>query len=556
VTADHHGIAKALSSIPGTGNTLRNGSMTAAGLLLALAGWVVWRPAETFPLTAVLFAAVVLALTVWGWRRTPAEHRCAWFMAAATVGVLSAAGMAGWDPAAAVSEIALVVAVAAVIWLASRQAPPDRWPAVLALVISGLALWGLRQVGGGPEYSASVLEQLPEHLREAAAERLAHRRAFASQPLPSHLAVLFATALPLLLDRLRPRWTAAPWGVASVLCVGGLLLTRSPIGAALALAACAALAFAHGRRRLVWIVLVLTMVLALVVVARGDVMEFDPVRLRFDNWRTALWVWSTTPAAGVGTAGFAQAAQAVPFGVGNRPVHAHSLPLEWLAEFGPVGFLASIVLFVVLWRLMRALWPHRPDLAAALAVIPAHNLVDFSLYGSGVAIPWAVLAGWGVALCRTAPEPGRGGAGRTVLVLVTSAALALTVLHVTSTVVEEAAARSEIATDRFSGATQARRLAPWRVEPLGLMASAGLESGEPELAAEALSELQRARWLRPRSSALAGLRARLALALGEVPTAAAEAWRSRHENPSNAAATDFANDLFERLDRGTEDAIP
>jgi hypothetical protein len=331
-----------------------------------------------------------------------------------------------------------------------------------------------------------------------------------------------------------------------------LLLTRSPIGAALALAACTALAFARNRSRLVGVVLVLAVILIVVVVGRGDVMDFDPMRLRLDNWRTAVWVWSTTPASGVGTAGFAQAAQGVPFEVGNRPRHAHSLPLEWLAEFGPVGLLVFIFLAASLWRLMRSLWPRRPDLAIAVAVVPAHNLFDFSLYGSGVAVPWALLVGWGLALSRTAPEPGRGGAGRTVFVLVVSAALVLTVLHVTSVVVEEAAFDPENPADRFAGAVEARRLAPWRVDPLGLMAGASVESKDRELVTEALLEFERARWLRPRSSALAGLRARLAAALGEMPTAASEAWVSRQDNPSSEVASDFAGDLFHRLDDGVD----
>lgn len=552
VTVGDEESAEILVSNSETTGISHQRSLIAPGVLLAAAGWVVWHPVETNPLSAVLIASVVLGLTVWGWRRTPPHHGVAWLTSAAGASLLFAAGMAGWDPAAAVTELALIVAVAALVWLASRQAPPEQWPAVLAVVISGLALWGLRQVGGGPEYAASVLEQLPEHIHEAAAERLASRRAFASQPLPSHLAVLFASALPLLLDRLRRRWAAVPWAVASVLCIMGLLLTRSPIGTVLALVACTALAFARYRRRMVWVVLLLALVLTLVVIGRGDVMDLDPVRLRLDNWRTALWVWSTAPASGVGTAGFAQAAQAVPFEVGNRPMHAHSLPLEWLAEFGPVGLMASVFLAALLWRLMRSLWPHRPDLAVAVAVVPAHNMLDFSLYGSGVALPWAVLVGWGVALCRPEPKPGRGGAGRTVLVLVTSAMLVLTVLHATSAIVEVAAAQSEDVADRYSGAAEARRLAPWRVDPLGLMAGASLDSGDPELVAEALSELERARWLRPRSSALAGLRARLAVALGEIPTAASEAWRSRHDNPSSEVAVDFANDFFMRLDRGAQ----
>jgi len=256
----------------------RTGAAGAA--LLIFAGWVVWRPVEIFPATAIVAATVVLALTVWGWRRTPATAAGAWLTAAGAFCILLASGLTGWDPAASITEVALAAGVAAFIWLASREAPPERWPAFLALIISGLALWGMWQVGGGLDQAASALDQLPGLVRNAAAERLASGRAFASLPLPSHLAVLLATALPLLLVRLRMSWVAAPWAVGSALCVIGLALTRSPIGAALGLAACVVLAASRGRGRLVWVALVLAIVLAIVVVGRGDVMKLEPVQLR------------------------------------------------------------------------------------------------------------------------------------------------------------------------------------------------------------------------------------------------------------------------------------
>jgi hypothetical protein len=117
--------------------------------LLLLAGWVVWRPAEIFPATAVLVAATALALTVWGWRRTPAAATGAWLTASGAIFLLLASGVAGWDPAASIPEVSLAAAVGALIWLASREAPPEGWPALMALIISGLTLWGMWQVGGG-----------------------------------------------------------------------------------------------------------------------------------------------------------------------------------------------------------------------------------------------------------------------------------------------------------------------------------------------------------------------------------------------------------------------
>jgi O-antigen ligase len=521
--------------------------------LLALAGWCVWRPVETFPTTAVVVSASILSLSVWAWRRTPPQAN-PWPIAVVVGAMLVAAGLHGWDPASAILELALVAATIALAWLASRSSPPEQWPTLLALVISALALWGLWQVAGGMERMATSVGNLPVEMQAAAAERLASGRAFASQMLPSHLAVLLATALPLLLVRWRLRWSAAPWVLGSVLCVVGLALTRSPVGAALALAACGALAFRRRHRVLVWIALVLIVILAIVVVSRGDVLKLEPVNLRIDNWRTALWVWSASPAAGVGVGGFAQAAQAVPFEVGNRPRHAHSLPLEWLAELGPVGLLMCGLAALALWRLVRDLWPQRPELSLALTVIPAHNLVDFSLYSSGVTLAWAILLGWGVSLRnRTRELASTPARGRAVFVSAVALAAAVTVLHVTSIAVEESAAVQTGPRERYGGAIRARRLAPWRVDPLGLAANAALETGDMQLVSAALEELEEGRWLHPRSAAIASLRARLAIAFGDAPTAVAEAWTAAAEQPSNEIRVETFEAILERLDPRAHD---
>ena len=333
----------------------------------------------------------------------------------------------------------------------------------------------------------------------------------------------------------------------------GLVLTRSPVGAALALGACGVLAAGRKKRLLLLVTLVLVPVLVAVIVGRGDVIELEPVQLRLDNWRTAVWVWSTAPAAGVGVGGFAQAAQAVPFEVGNRPRHAHSLPLEWLAELGLVGFFWVLFAGLALWRLLKKLWPKRPDLAVALAVVPVHNFVDFSFFGSGVILVWAVLVGWAMAFVNPSSEPEPAPArGRVVFVAAVAAVLAATVLHVTSLIVEESAAAQEAPTERMERALEARRLAPWRVDPLGLVATAALETGDPQRLSDARVELDRGSWLRPHSAALAGLRAQLAVAAGMAPTAVSEAWISASEQPSNEARAKSIESLLNRLDSGAE----
>ena len=66
--------------------------------------------------------------------------------------------VACWDPASATIEISLLMATATLMWLASRASPPERWPAVLALVISALALWGLWQVSAGMDQAATAID--------------------------------------------------------------------------------------------------------------------------------------------------------------------------------------------------------------------------------------------------------------------------------------------------------------------------------------------------------------------------------------------------------------
>jgi hypothetical protein len=244
-------------------------------------------------------------------------------------------------------------------------------------------------------------------------------------------------------------------------------------------------------------------------------------------------------------------AQTVPFAVGNRPRYAHSLPLEWLAELGPVGLLAVIAAAFALARLVRDLWRRRPDLAVAVLVVPAHNLVDFSLHDSGVALPWAVLVGWAIAVRGPTIAAGNGPGGRPLGVTLAALALAATILHATSVTVLNAAAMTETPEKQFSGARTARHLAPWRPDPLGLVAVAALKTGDADVIAEAAAELDRAQWLRPFSASFADLRGRLAQALGRAPSAVAEAWTAHHDHPQNSAYRRRMAQLMLRLQGNT-----
>ncbi len=553
--------------------------MAASCLLLILAVWTSWLPPDLVPATPMVIATVCLALTPWGLRRSAAHSTAGWLLAAALLLTMVVLGSAsGWDRARAVQELALLLAIAVVAWLASRQSPPRQLPTLLALAVSLLACWALWQVSIGFTAMGRLIPELPAELRDAYAHRLAVGRAFASLPLPGHLAILLATALPLLLPGSRPRELPASEHVGSssmtiplwlrwsgcLLCALGIVLSRSLLGAGLACCACMVVMVqryghqgATGRRRARLILAMALMVIAaigLVMALRSDLSELEPVRLRLDNWRTALWVWSGSPLTGVGLGGFGQASQAVPFPVGNRPIHAHSLPLEVLAELGPVGLGLLAVLGMLLLRLLRTLWPRQPALAVAVSLVPLHNLVDFSLFVIGVAVPWAVLLGWAVAQSadptgqRTPEEQVPDSAFDRPLVRWASTVVAVLALlgataQTASTILERSAAAAPT-TSQLS-IELAGTLAPWRIGPVELQVLTALQARREQSLDKARHALRRGRWLRPHSAHLASLESRLALARGEIAGALASAWSACESQPYSS---DHAEHLKELLD--------
>ena len=513
-------------------------------ILLMTALWIAWRPAETVAVTPVVVSLVVLVLVPWAHRRSDPDRLVPGLAVAGLVGlaaVFSAAG--GWDRANAVAEISLAAAVVAMAWMASRSQPDDSTIRLLALGLSGLTLWAAWQVLVGFEVAQQAVDSLPSALQANAEERLASGRAFASLLLPGHLAVLLATALPLLLAGTRRGLRSVPWAAGSVLCLVGLILTRSPIGVGLAGLAIVALLAKRRTGLLVVACAVLAVALVAVAVWRPDMGQLDPVRLRVDNWRTAWWAYTTSPLVGVGLGSFGQVVQRVPFEVGNLPAHAHSLPMEWLTELGLIGIAAFVGASTWLVRLLRRIWNVRPELAIGLAVVPLHNLVDFSLYTSGVALPWAVLLGWGVAESGPAGDDRTPGRGRTILVTAAACAVAFSLLHMTSRTLESAALVSEPAARQFDDAQRACRMAPWRVDPVTLAAAAALESGDQELIEEAATLLSERRWLRPNSATLAEASGRVHLVLGQLPSAAADMMLASRAQPASTER----RALWERL---------
>lgn len=473
-------------------------------VLVAAAVLAAWHPPEVYPVSAVVLAVAALVMVPWAWSRTSARgFRRALAVGSLWVVFLFAGQAGGWDRSEAVAELFLITSFVLVLWIASREAPTEAAVIGLALALAALAFWGISQSLGGLESMRAEVQHLPEHLQEGAIARIDQRRAFASLLLPSHLAAVLAMVLPLLIGRIRSDlvgWLCA--ALAAVACLG-VVATRSPVGGGLAVAACCAVLAAAHRRRFVWIGAVASAAAVVVTGLRPDVLELEPIALRIDNWSAAIWTWWTSPVIGAGLGSFGQAAQAVPWEMGNRPLHAHNLPLEWLAELGIVGLAVCVLLACMLVKLVRDLWPRHPGLAAALLVPPVHNLVDFSMYSSAVLLPWGLLVAWSVALvkqekvCPARCAPRRW---RALPVVAASVAVALSVVTWTSQLLLDAARSEEDPEESFLLAKRSVVLAPWRAEPVEVLAVLALDARDRQLAELAAREMRAAFWQRPRSA--------------------------------------------------------
>jgi len=494
------------------------------GLFLAILGvYAAWMPAETHASTPMILSlALAVALPVI-WRRSGRDSMLQGLSLLAPLGLLLfVQTLRSPDRCLAIQEVFLVLAMCTLFWIASLEPPSDGTLLFFALGLAALAIWGLYQVGGGLEKLRPAIEQLPEASRPAALARIQRARAFASLLLPSHLAVLLATALPILLEKVQRnrRGLLALFGV--FLTLAGIAATRSPVGALLAAAAGVWVLVdrqprksATQRRRILGILLFVLVCLGLILLTlRPDVLQLKPLKIRADNWSSALWIFSQAPFSGAGLGSFGHAVRSLPFPVDNYPLHAHCLPLELMADLGIGGLLLWSLAILTLIRLSRKLHPSNPGLAIAILIIPIHNLVDFSIFSTGLALPWVILLAWAVARCpRThqdiSPPPIRWRAGAFAA---TGLALVLSLAHLSSSMLEEEA--SGAGSDGFKMLRRAAVLAPWRSTPSERGAVLALDQGDPSLLPEARDILDDFRWQEPNSAVRAQLEAHIETGLG------------------------------------------
>ena len=419
------------------------------------------------------------------------------------------------DHELAVRHALLLLAAVTAFGLARRAPLSDTLTTAIAALLALAGLVALGQVVGGLERAQSAVTELPAQWRDAAMTRLGEGRAFGTAALPGHFAALMLLCLPLLAQGLgrAKGWRRGGWGILLLISAGAMIVTRSL--AVLAIAALLVGFFLAGRHRRSWTVAAAAVVIlamaAVVLASRPDLRHLEPIRLRWINWSTTAWVLAHHPWLGVGLGGVGQASLQAPMGAANITPYTHNTYLQLLAELGLAGTGLVFAGVLALARLLRRGAQVAPALTAAVAVVPLHNLVDFSAYQPEILLPWAVLAG--SLAGRVFPLPARPLRSLVVAPALAAGAL-LTALSW----------RSETELDRLPTAppqdAPARALAAaswarWTVTPLELGAAVALASKDAAPWLPRLDDALASRaWVRPESSSWAEARARIALALG------------------------------------------
>ncbi|UCF67320.1 MAG: O-antigen ligase family protein [Acidobacteriota bacterium] len=468
-----------------------------AGALLAVAaGLALGLPPEVHPESGPLIALLLAgAAAVSPLRAVPLA------VALLVVGLQLAVTLAPGRTIETLSRLAL--AGGALLVGRGLTARERRWLcASLVAVGSGLGLLAAAQ-------KLWILPQAALIARATAAAEIAVRleqnRPFGTHVVPAALGgglVLSLAALAALWHRqAAKKWLA----LAAVPIAGGLLLTGS-LGALLGLSA-AALALVAGRlsrasrqESITGLALALVFVLVIGAIALGlrpvPVLDFsradNPLLLRAGNWRGAVLVALRSPVVGTGLGSYGALYPAVRRAGDSQTIYAHNSWLQLAVEGGVPAAVLLLAAGWALWRRRRTATGHAERfLLAGLVGFAVHNLVDFTAYLPGVAVPALAIAGSLFPVPRasesSASEARSQWAGRGLAVAGLIAAGALWGGEMMARRALERAVANEPTPEHRPAisllASSAARWAPW--SPVVGTRAAGILAAEPARRAEA-----------------------------------------------------------------------
>ncbi|MCU0253437.1 MAG: O-antigen ligase family protein [Acidobacteria bacterium] len=361
----------------------------AAALAVATALALAWPPEvhpESGPLVALLLGAGLLA----------APRRLALaapLVALAFVALNLAASVAPGRTLETAARLALPLGALGLGLLLPRSA--FSMPLVgLGTIGAGLGLLAVVQRAGLLSLEAGAARELG--LPVLVVARLAENRPFATHLVPAALAGALVLTLAALLA-LAARGTSRRWIAPGLVLAGVGLVATGSLGGLVGIVAGAIVALpwrALARRRTAWLGLVIALAAAAVLVALrpGPVLALTrpdhPLALRAGNWRGGVLVALRQPVAGSGLGSFASLYPAVRRPQDVETLYAHD---SWLQLAAEGGLPALALLAAAAWLLLRRARAELPaDQRWALAgsvAFAVHNLVDFTAYLPGVAVP-------------------------------------------------------------------------------------------------------------------------------------------------------------------------
>jgi O-antigen ligase len=401
---------------------------TALALALALLGVSVILPPEIEPAGRIAAGVLAAAAIAIGAFRTRIVPRPWWLLLPPAIAAIVAAD---GGRARVVDEAAALVGFAAIVCLGRRLARDRRaallLPQMLALAGGLAAAQAIAQHHWAYPQQAAALRAAADPAADPYLVRLEAGRPSGPFSLPAALAGFLALTIPSTLAALRGaagRRGVRAGGLALLLLqMDALWLTRS-IGGALALAVslgCLLVPESRKPRLALAVAVSLAAMIAILfaIERRAEIGAYagsDPVSLRLGNWRAAMTMIGDHPLTGVGPGRFGVFYPRYLRPGMNETIHAHNTFLEIAACWGvwvlPVlAWLAASVLK----RLPRARGAapspdgglfRRAALASGIGFL-AHNLIDFTFYLPGVALPAALLLGAGTG------EPEEGSEART-----------------------------------------------------------------------------------------------------------------------------------------------
>jgi len=516
-----------------------------AAFACALLALAVLEPPEVYPgsrasCKVILAGAACLLLSLPGRRLVPRWTLGLVPFAAASV--LTAASRAR-----ALDEASDAVMLVLAALLGRAIASDERARRILSRLLAGLgavaAIVAIVQHHAAYPIEAQALRDAQDGTSAYFLARLEAGRPSGPFALPAALGGFLALTLPLCCAwaarERRAEGRAAP-SIAILLQGYALVLTRS-VGGLLAVAISMFLVVPVLRSRhraLLRAVIVVAAIAgsALFLHARhGEITTpgGDPLLLRVGNWKAAVAMIRDHPLFGTGPGSFGTFYPRYIAPGMNETRYAHNSYLQALAGWGTWSVIPLLALLAAVGQRLRAAGRGASDALPALAAgagFLAHNLIDFTAFLPGVAIPAAILLGFGLddggeSTARRMLGPARLlAAALAVGGMIVFAAQAVVSARSLSLVETAGAAGEE---GDIKGALElaraAQRVRPGDEESQALLAEVVLAHGmsDPGLRAEGERAAVRAVALNPESAVLHFDRSRYHQAAGE----SAEAYR-------------------------------